>query len=62
MTSQRIQVVQPPDWVEAFKKQATREGKNLSEWLGECAVANLPISVARDLSKRPSLGRPIGDT
>ena len=38
--------------------QFVAEGVNLSEWVGACCVANLPVSVSRALSERPTVGAP----
>ena len=49
----RLTLTQPDDWGKAFASQAAKEGKNLSEWIGDCCFANLPVSVQRQLGDRP---------
>lgn len=58
MTSTRRNISQPADWWEAFRQQAEADEQSLSEWLGDCGLANLPASVQRSLSQRPPANRP----
>jgi len=58
MTSERRNITQPADWWAAFEVAAKAEGVNLSEWIGACCVANVPVSVAEKLSTRPTVGAP----
>jgi len=58
MASQRKNLTQPADWWAAFEKQATADGQTLSEWAGECMLANLPATVVVGLSERPAANRP----
>lgn len=58
MTSERRSITQPADWWEAFEEAAKAEGTTLSEWIGACCVANVPVPVAERLSKRPAVGAP----
>lgn len=51
-------ITQPADWWAAFEKQAGDNGQTLSEWVGDCCVANLPAKVQRQLSERPPANRP----
>lgn len=51
-------LTQPADWWRAFSVQAQADGQSLSEWLGECGLANLPAKVQRSLSDRPAAHRP----
>lgn len=54
----RKNITQPADWWAAFEDQANAEGVNLSEWVGACCVANLPVPVQKALRGRKSVGRP----
>lgn len=54
----RKNISQPPEWWEAFQAEADKRGQSLSEWLGECGVANLPKRVASKLPERPGAHRP----
>jgi hypothetical protein len=58
VNSERKNISQPADWWAAFEAQARQDRLTLSEWLGECAVANLPKSVRKRLSERPGAHRP----
>lgn len=49
---ERIQTTQPPDWLTEFRLAALAAGQTLSEWIGDCCVANLPAAVQRKLSDR----------
>ena len=53
--SKPFNVTAPPDWFEAFRKQATAENLNLSDWLIQCCVASLPKTVAEKLTPRRTL-------
>ncbi len=53
----RKNITQPPQWWRAFQSQAEADGMNLSEWLGQCAIANLPVKVQRQLIERPIWGK-----
>lgn len=54
----RKNVTQPSDWWASFERAAKEEGVTLSEWLGDCMLANLPKEERERLSKRPGIGRP----
>lgn len=62
---------QPPDWLEAFQRQASLEGISLSEWVGQACLRSLPFSdeaqwspeaalQAHRLKPRAALGRTPG--
>ena len=55
-TGQKI--TQPADWWEAFRDEAARQGRSLSEWMGAAAKEQLPPRTAKRLSKRPAANRP----
>ena len=57
-TTTRRQITQPADWWAAFQKQADAEGLTVSQWLGECGLANLTAAERKQLSKRPAVGAP----
>mgnify|MGYP003653407462 CR=1 FL=1 len=57
-SSERKNITQPRDWWEAFGAQATQDGLTLSEWLGECARANLRRADDGALSERAPAHRP----
>lgn len=57
--AKRFNITEPPEWWEAFKAQAKEEGMSVSEWLGECGLANLPREVRERLPERRGRG---GDT
>lgn len=54
----KFNMSQPADWHEAFKKQAAKEGMQLSPWMAECCFAYLPKSIQAELSDRHTVGRP----
>jgi predicted RNA-binding protein with PUA domain len=56
--SARKNLTQPPDWWAAFQAQAKQDGQSLSEWAGDCMMANLPGDVSVGLSSRPPAHRP----
>ena len=58
MVSDRKNITQPVDWWAAFEVAATKEGSNLSEWVGACCAANLTKRKQRELSERTSAGSP----
>ncbi len=58
MTSERRNITQPADWWAAFEAEAKKDGLALSEWVGACCVANLPVAVSRGLTERPPANRP----
>ena len=58
MTNERKHITQPTDWWAAFQAAAEKAGKNLSEWMGEAAKAQLPAKAAKQLSDRPPAHRP----
>ena len=58
MSSERKNITQPADWWAAFEDQAKREGKSLSEWVGDCCTGQLPQRIAKTLSARPAVGAP----
>jgi len=49
-------MIQPDEWLAAFREQATRNGENLSQFLGDCAMANLDRDLRKGLPKRPQQG------
>ena len=55
--AERFLITQPTEWVEAFKAQAKKENMSLSEWIGECCIANCPKYVVRQLPKRRTRGK-----
>ena len=57
----QLQTSQPKDWIEAFKAQAERHGQTVSEWIGECCLANLDRDLRKNLVKRPPAHRPRKD-
>ena len=54
----RKNITQPDDWWAAFVRQAQDEGLTLSEWMGECCIANLPKDRQQLLSGRVKRGQP----
>lgn len=58
MTSKRLFITEPEEWIAAAKAAAEKEGKSLSEWIGEAMLAKLPAKVRAKLPERPSEGRP----
>lgn len=58
MTSKRLFITEPEEWIKAAKAAAKKEGKSLSEWIGEAMLAKLPAKVRSKLPERPSEGRP----
>ena len=56
--SERRNVSQPADWWAAFEAQAQQDEQTLSEWLGDCGLANLPRDERKRLSERPGAHRP----
>jgi hypothetical protein len=53
----RINIIQPADWVAAFRRAAQRENLSLSEWLGRVAKEALPAKEAATLGERPKVGK-----
>lgn len=51
-----ISLTQPPDWVNAWKTEAAKQGIGLSEWIGNVCNAALPLSKQRSLSPRGKRG------
>ena len=51
-------LTQPVEYWEQFQRQAAKEKKTLSEWVGECCVRRLPAAVRQRLPARKSVGRP----
>lgn len=49
---------QPPEWQEAFKKEAKLRKMSLSEWVGECCWYNLRNRLRVKLPERRKKGRP----
>ncbi len=49
------------DWAEAFRQQAERCGQTLSEWVGDCLLANLSRDLRKGLSERKPAHRPRHD-
>ena len=56
--SKLMPTTQPVGWVEAFKTQAEIEGLSLSDWVGQCCRANLPLPIQKKLLDRPAANRP----
>jgi len=54
----RKNISQPAEWWAAFETEASKHGQTLSEWIGECCLANLPKSIRGTLSERPAAHRP----
>jgi hypothetical protein len=52
---------QPEEWQAAFRKEAKRQKKQLSEWVGEVLLAALPEKVRAKLPERPPANRPKKD-
>ena len=50
--AERKNITQPQDWWIAFITAASVARMPLSEWIGDCCVANLPKSVQAKLSDR----------
>lgn len=61
MKTDRCNMTQPSDWLEAFKAQAKKENVSFSEWIGDCGLAFLPDDVKRNLSERQPAHRPRSD-
>ena len=61
-TSKAVMVSMPVKWLAAFREQAKRDAQDdsatLSEWLGECACANLDADLLRGLPLRRPARRP----
>ena len=55
-TVERRNITQPIDWWAAIAKQAEKEGKSISGWIGEACRAKLPKRVK--LSERAPACRP----
>ena len=58
MKSQRVNIIQPADLLEAMKARAASRGLGLSQYIGELALADLPQKVARKIAPRPTVGAP----
>lgn len=67
----QLNISQPQDWVEIFKKQASIEGLNLSEWIGEackqrcldaCQTTQGAMELAKQFGERPAKGPRPGTT
>lgn len=58
MTSERKNISEPAEWWRAFERQAALEGVSLSEWIGECGLANLPAEIRDELPERTPAHRP----
>lgn len=56
-TSDRKNISQPAEWWAAFAAQAERDGQSLSEWLGDCGLANLDPDLLDGLPDRPTVGK-----
>jgi len=52
---------QPEEWQAAFRAEAKRRKKPLSEWVGDLLLAGLPAKVRANLPKRPPANRPKKD-
>lgn len=57
-TSERRNITQPADWWAAIEAAAKADGVTVSEWIGEACRKRLPVSVRRELSRRPGAHRP----
>ena len=53
MNSKRTQMTQPPDWLDAWKAKAAKEGLSLSAWIGEQCNKGLTKKEQAKLSERP---------
>lgn len=49
---------QPEEWQAAFRKEANRQKKPLSEWVGDALLEKLPAKVRAKLPERPPANRP----
>lgn len=58
MTSKPKTLTEPEEWWSAFEAQAKKEGKTLSEWLGDAGMEKLPAKVRAMLPERPPANRP----
>jgi hypothetical protein len=55
---ERRNITQPADWWAAIEAAAQADGVTVSEWIGEACRKRLPVSVRRELSRRPGAHRP----
>lgn len=58
MTSERKNIVQPTEWWDAAEQEARKQGKSLSEWIGDRILEGLPVKIRKQLPERESAGRP----
>jgi len=58
MQAERKNITQPAAWWAAFESAAAVEGQTLSEWVGDCCLANLEESTAKKLPERVKRGKP----
>jgi hypothetical protein len=58
----RINITQPPDWIQAWEAAAKRAGLSLSEWIGTHCNRALPDETLASLSARQKPGRPAKNT
>lgn len=58
MTSERKNLTEPAELWAAAEEQAVKEGKSLSEWVGERMLEGLPVKVQKKIPKRDTVGRP----
>lgn len=59
--SERRNTTHPPDWWEAWEREAFLRGRTLAEWMGEMCNRGLTREVRQQLSKRGKRGRPTKD-
>lgn len=55
-------ITQPEDWWHAWEVEAFKQGKSISEWMGDCCNAALPKKSRERLSIRGSRGRRLTDS
>lgn len=58
MTSERKNLTEPAELWAAAEAQAKKEGKSLSEWVGERMLEGLPAKVRKSIPERDTVGRP----
>ncbi|AMV35711.1 hypothetical protein VN12_26700 [Pirellula sp. SH-Sr6A] len=55
-------ITQPEDWWQAWEVEAFKQGKLLSEWIGDCCNATLPKKSRDRLTIRAGRGRRVNDS
>lgn len=58
MTSERKNLIEPAELWAAAETQAKKEGKSLSEWVGERILEGLPAKIRKTIPDRDTVGRP----